>query len=143
MWLETLNKRRKELKYTYKYISQETKLPERTVSRIFSGETVSPGFDTLCVLTSFLGLTLDELVTGNNSVLGGKDYALLLEENSTLTNEIERLSSELALINAENSVLKDKVGVLSAENDLLRIKLEHKEEIISLHNYYNNRKPST
>ena len=143
MWLDRLQQRRKELNYTIKHISQESKLPERTVTRIFSGETLSPSVDTLYAIAIVLELTLDELVAGTNSVVGGKDYRHLLEENITLTNEVERLSGELALINAENSVLKDKVGVLSAENDLLRIKLEHKEEIIALHNYYNKLKSGT
>ena len=136
MWLETLKTRRKELNYTIKYISNEAKLPERTVSRIFSGETMSPGIDTLYGIAVVLGLTLDELVTGNNSVLGGKDYALLHEEYTNLTAEVERLNSELALVSAENSVLKDKVGVLTAENGILNLKIAHKDELISLHNYY-------
>ena len=42
----------------------------------------------------------------------------------------------MGLLQAENSILKDKNGTLTAENDLLRMTLEHKEEIIALHNYY-------
>ncbi len=136
MWLDRIKERRKELGYTIKYISQETKLPERTVSRIFSGETLSPCVDTLYSIAVVLELSLDELLADTNSVVGGKRYADLLKEYTDLISEIERLNSELALISAEHSVLKDKVGVLTAENDILRLKLEHKEEIISLHNYY-------
>lgn len=136
MWLDIIKERRKELGYTIKYISQETMLPERTVSRIFSGETPSPYADTLKRITDILGLSLDETLADTKSVIGGKNYIALQEENTNLTNEIERLNGELALIYAENSVLKDKVGVLTSEIDLLRLKLEHKEEIISLHNYY-------
>ena len=143
MLVDRLQQRRKELGYTIKYVAQEAKQPERTVSRIFSGETPSPGVDTLYAIAAVLELTLDELVAGTNSVVGGKDYKHLLEENIALTDEVERLGNELALIRAENSVLNDKVVVLSAENDLLRIKLEHKEEIISLHNYYNKLKSNT
>lgn len=33
----------------------------------------------------------------------------------------------------------DKVATLTAEIDLLRLKLEHKEELLALHNYYNKR----
>ena len=92
--------------------------------------------DTLYAIATVLELTLDELFAGTNSVVGNKHYADLIRENAEFTNEIERLNSELALINAEASVLKDKIGVLSAENDILRLKLEHKEEIIAVHNYY-------
>ena len=136
MLIDRLQQRRKELNYTIKYIAQESKQPERTVTRIFSGETLSPGVDTLYAIATVLELTLDELFAGTNSVVGNKHYADLIRENAEFTNEIERLNSELALINAEASVLKDKIGVLSAENDILRLKLEHKEEIIAVHNYY-------
>lgn len=136
MWLDIIKERRKELGYTIKYISQESKLPERTVSRIFAGETALPYADTLYRIAVVLDLSLDELLADSKSVVGGKNYIALHEENTDLSNEVERLNGELALISAENSVLKDKVGVLTAENDILRLKLEHKEEIISLHNYY-------
>lgn len=136
MWLDRIKDRRKELNYTIKYISQEAKLPERTVSRIFAGETLSPCVDTLYSIAVVLDLSLDELLADSNSVVGSKHYSVLQEENVALVNEIETLNNQVALMSAELSVLKDKVGVLTAENGLLRLKLDHKEEIISLHNYY-------
>ena len=136
MWLDIIKERRKELGYSYKYIAEETKFPERTVARIFSGETKYPSVDRLYPIVVVLGLSLDDVLADSQSVLGGKNYIALHEENETLIAEVERLNSELALVNAENAVLKDKVGVLNAENDMLKLKLEHKEEIISLHNYY-------
>jgi transcriptional regulator with XRE-family HTH domain len=136
MWLDIIKERRKELGYTIKYIAQESKLPERTVSRIFSGETALPYADTLYRIAVILDLSLDEILADSKAVVGGKNYVVLHEEVDTLGTEVERLTSELAILSAENTVLKDKVGVLTAENDILRLKLEHKEEIISLHNYY-------
>lgn len=142
MWLDVIKERRKELGYTIKHIAEETKLPERTVSRIFSGETPSPYADTLKRITDILDLSLDETLADTKTVIGGKRYIDLHDENETLTAEVERLTNELALISAELSVLKDKVVILNAENDILKLKLEHKEELLSLHNYYINKSNS-
>ena len=146
MWLDIIKERRAELGYTIKHISQEANLPERTVSRIFSGDTPSPYADTLKHITDVLGLSLDETLADTKSVIGGKNYIVLHEENERLTAkieelnaEIEKLSGEFALINTENIILKDKVGTFAAEIDLLRLKLEHKDELLSLHNYYINK----
>jgi transcriptional regulator with XRE-family HTH domain len=136
MWLDILKEKRKEYGYTIKCISQEAKVPERTVSRIYSGETPSPYVDTLDRIAGVFGITLSDLFGESKAVVGGESYATLHEENEKLNAEVERLTSELSIITAESAILKDKVGVLTAENDLLRLKLEHKEEIISLHNYY-------
>ena len=136
MWLERIRERREELHYSIKYIAQEAKEPERTVSRIFSGETKYPSVDKLYSICAVLDLSLDDVLADSSSVIGGKNYVALHEEVDRLTQEIEKLNSELALVNAENAVLKDKVGAFTTENDILRLKLEHKEELLSLHNYY-------
>lgn len=136
MWLDIIKERRKELGYTIKHIADKSKLPERTVSRIFAGETGLPYADTLYRIAVILDLSLDDILADSKAVVGSKNYVTMHEEIETLTAEVERLANELSLVNAENSVLKDKVGVLTTENDMLRLKLEHKEEIISLHNYY-------
>ena len=141
MWLEIIREKRAELGYSYKYIAEESKTAERTVTRIFSNETKYPSVDTLYRIASVLDLTLDELFADSKSVIGNKNYVALQEENVNLTNEVERLNAELVLVRAENSVNKDKIGTLSAENEILRLKLEHKEEIIALHNYYIKHKP--
>lgn len=143
MWLDRIKERRAELGYSYKYIAEEGKLPERTVARIFAGETASPYADTLKSIADVLDLSLDDILADTKSVVGGKNYIVLNQEVDTLAAEVERLNSELALISTENAVLKDKVGVLTAENDILNIKLKHKEEIIALHNYYINKHKST
>ena len=136
MWLEIIRERRKELGYTIKHIAEEAKLTERTTSRIFSGETDDPYASNLYRIAAVLDLSLDDLLADGNSVVGSKKLEVLQEETASLNTEVERLTAELSLVNAENAVLKDKVASLTSENDLLRLKLEHKEEIISLHNYY-------
>ena len=129
MWLDNLKDLKKEKGMSIKQIAEATNLPERTVSRIFSGDTDNPYVDTLHRIVSVLGGSLDSILADTKVVVGGADLI-------TLQADVDRLNGELALISAENAVLKDKVVNLTAENDILRLKLEHKEEIISLHNYY-------
>ena len=143
MWLDRIKERRAELGYSYKYIAEEGKLPERTVARIFAGETASPYADTLKAIADVLDLSLDDILADTKSVVGGKNYIVLHQEVERLTAEVERLNAELALLNTENTNLKAEVGVLTTKNDILDIKLKHKEEIIALHNYYINKLKST
>ena len=112
-----------------KQIAEVTNLPERTVVRIFSGDTDNPYVDTLRRIVAVLGGSLDDLFAESKIVVANTNLM-------TLQSEVDRLTAENGLINAENVILKDKIVKLNAEIDLLRMKLEHKEEIISLHNYY-------
>lgn len=133
MWLDNLKELKKEKGMSVKQIAEETNLPERTVSRIFSGDTDNPYVDTLHRIVSVLGGSLDSILADTKVVVG--DANLI-----TLQTDIDKLNGDLTLLSAENSMLKDKVANLTAENEILRMKLEHKEEIISLHNYYNKLK---
>lgn len=129
MWLDNLKELKKNAGMSSKQIAEKTNLPERTVSRIFSGDTDNPYMDTLRRIVAVLGGSLDDLFAESKTVVGTKDLA-------TLQADVDKFTAENAMLNAENVVLKDKVVALTAELDLLRLKLEHKEEIISLHNYY-------
>lgn len=144
MWLENLKELRQSTGMSYKHIAEMTNLPERTVARIFSGDTDNPYVDTLHRIVSVLGGSLDSILADSKAVVGDANLSTLQDDNEKLIGEvaqlnemIDNLTNDVTLLSAENSVLKDKVNALSAENELLRIKLEHKEEIISLHNYYN------
>jgi transcriptional regulator with XRE-family HTH domain len=132
MWLDNLKELKKTKGMTSKQIADLTKLPERTVTRIFSGDTDSPYADTLHRIVTALGGSLDDILADTKVVVGDHDLA-------TLKENVDAVSAERDLIIAENAALKDKVTALTAENDLLRLKLAHKEEIIALHNYYNKR----
>ena len=130
MWLDNLKELKKEKGLSSKQIAEMTSLPERTVVRIFSGDTPNPYVDTLYRIVAVLDGSLDDVLADSKTVVGSKNLI-------TLQSEVDRLTAENAMLTAENAVLKDKVGVLSAENDLLSMKLEHKEEIVRLHNRYN------
>lgn len=135
MWLDNLKELKKQTGMSSKQIAEMTNLPERTVARIFSGDTDSPYVDTLHRIVSVLGGSLDGILADTKTVVGGTNLA-------TLQAEADRIAAENAVLIAENTMLKDKVNALTAEVDLLRMKLEHKEEIIALHNYYIRMKPA-
>ena len=129
MWLDNLKELKAKTGMSSKQIAERTNLPERTVIRIFSGDTDNPYVDTLRRIVAVLGGTLDDLFAESKIVVGNQNLA-------ALQSEVDRLTAENSMLTAENVILKDKVVTLNTENDLLRMKLEHKEEIISLHNYY-------
>jgi transcriptional regulator with XRE-family HTH domain len=129
MWLENLKELKNKKGLTSKQIAEISKLPEKTVSRIFSGDTPNPYVDTICRIVAVLDGSLDEVLTDTKTVVGDTNLA-------TLQAEAGRLDAENALISAENAMLQDKVAALEAEVKLLSLKLEHKEELLALHNYY-------
>ena len=143
MWLENLKELKKAKGMSSKHIAELTNLPERTVARIFSGDTESPYVDTLHRIVTALGSTLDEVFADTKVVVGGAAMVKLQEDLNVVKTERDQISAardlaitERDLIAAENAILKDKVAALTAENDLLRMQLKHKEEIIAIHNYY-------
>lgn len=133
MWLDNLKDLKKQAGMSAKQIAEKTNLPERTVSRIFSGDTENPYMDTLRRIVDVLGGSLDDLFVESKVRVANTDLI-------ALQAEYDKLSAELANLQAENVSLKDKNVALEVENDRLRLTLEHKEEIISLHNYYNKLK---
>lgn len=129
MWLEKLRELKKESGKSTKQIAEERKLSHKTIERIFSGETDRPYMDTLYEIVTALGGSLDDLFAEGKARLAS-------DELIAVQNEVTRLTAEIGLINTENTILKNQVTAQAAEIDLLRLKLEHKEEIIALHNYY-------
>lgn len=129
MWLDNLKELKKSKGMSSKQIAELTNLPERTVVRIFSGDTPNPYLDTLHRIVVVLGGSLDDVLADSKTVVGSKSLA-------TLQAELDRLTDELSVLNNENVIMKDRLSTIEAENHALRIMLEHKEEIISLHNDY-------
>ncbi len=133
MWLDNLKELKKVKGMSAKLIAEKTNLPERTVNRIFSGDTDNPYVDTLHRIVTVLGGSLDDILADTKVVVGEQNL-VALQEN------VDVVTAERDLLKAENAILKDKVSALTAENDHLKLQLTHKEEIIALHNYYNKLK---
>ncbi len=120
---------------TVKQIAEKTNLPERTVTRIFAGDTDNPYVDTLHRIVTVLGGSLDDILADTKVVVGEKNLA-------TLQENVDVITAERDLIIAENAMLKEKVTALTSENEILKMKLLHKEELLALHNYYNKLTPN-
>ena len=96
MWLDNLKELKAKTGMSSKQIAEKTNLPERTVSRIFSGETDNPYVDTLRRIVAVLGGSLDDIFTECKTVVAAQDIV-------ALQADVERLNSEVALLNTENN----------------------------------------
>lgn len=129
MWLDNLKELKKKTGMTAKQIAEKTNLPERTVSRIFSGETDHPYADTLDIIVKALGYDLGDIFADTAVVVATDDLVEIKE--SVVVVEAER---DLTLV--ENEMLKTKNAALTTEIELLKKELQHKDELLALHSYY-------
>lgn len=125
MWLDNLKDLKKQSGMSAKQIAEKTNLPERTVSRIFSGDTANPLMDTLRRIVDVLGGSLDDIFVESRVRVANTDLI-------ALQAEYDKLQSEASDLRAENVRLKDENASFKAELDRLRLTLAHKEEILSL-----------
>lgn len=128
-WLINLNDYRVRIDMPLREVAEKAMVSEKQVHRIFSGESKNPGVEPVRKILRAMGASINEIFEESGAVIGGQDLI-------TLQAKVDELNAAISLLQAENTVLKRKTESLSAENDLLRLKLEHKEEIIAIHNYY-------
>lgn len=129
MWLENLKELKKQSKMSAKQIADKTNIPQRTIERIFAGETDHPYADTLDLIVKALGADLGNIFS-DTKVIVATDELVGIKES---VNVVE---AERDLILIENDMLKAKNAALTTEVELLKKELQHKDEIIALHNYY-------
>ena len=120
MWLDNLKELKKKTGMSSKQIAEMTHLPERTVSRIFAGESDHPYADTLDRIVKALGYDLGHIFADTEVIVASPK---LVEIKDT----VDVVEAERDLITAENAILKDKIAALSAENEMLKMQLKHKE----------------
>lgn len=129
MWLDNLKELKKNKGMTSKQIADATKIPESTIKRIFSGDTDNPYVDTVRRIAIALDSTLDEIFAETKVVVATETLAEVKENT-------EVVEAERDLILVENEMLKAKNAALTTENELLRKEIQHKDELLALHNYY-------
>ena len=136
MWLENLKELKKKTGMSTKQIAEKTHLPERTVSRILAGETDHPYADTLDLIVKALGYDLG-YIFADTKVIVATDDLVEIKEN------VDIVAAEHDRILIENEMLKTKNAALTMEVELLKKELQHKEELLALHNYYNKLKSNS
>lgn len=129
MWLDNLKELKKKTGMSSKQIADRTNLPERTVVRIFSGDTDNPYVDTLHRIVTVLGGSLDDILADSKAVVSTESI-VEIKENANV------IAAQHDVMAVENDMLKAKVAALTTELELLKKELAHKEELLALHNYY-------
>ena len=134
MWREKIIETKKAKGITTKIMVERTPshLTAETITRILNEKTDDPRISTVLALGNAVGLSPWELFAEPTETATYQNFWALKEE-------VETLKADMEVFANENAALKNKLAALKAENDLLRLKLEHKEEIIAIHNYYNNK----
>ena len=135
-WLINLIEIYNRVGKSFKQIAEEQGLAEKSVSNVFLGKSKNPGVDLIRRILTSLGTQWREIFGESGAVIGGQDLATLQEELDQANAALLALQSEFASLSEENTNLKVNNVTIQAENDLLKMKLEHKEEIIALHNRY-------
>lgn len=118
IWLDNLKKLKKASGLSSKQIAEKANLPERTVVRIFSGETPAPKVDSLCDIVLALGGSLDEvfeIFKGSKAVVGGVEIVNLEDEIAHLKHELSEKDREI---------------------EYLKREIEHKNELLAVIDYF-------
>ena len=129
MWLDNLKELKKQKGMSAKQIAEQTKLPERTVIRIFSGDTDNPYVDTLHRIVTVLGGSLDDILA-DTKVVVATESLVEVKENADV------IEAERDLILVENEMLKTKNTARTTEIELLKKELQHKEELLAVYKYF-------
>ena len=135
MWLENLKELKKNKKMTTKQIADATKIPESTIKRIFSGDTIDPYISTIHRIVTVLGGSLDNILADTSAVLATESLAEV-KENAVV------VEAERDLVLAELEMLRAKTSAQETEILLLKEKLQHKDELLAVYNYFTKIKPT-
>ena len=110
-------------------------LPEETIGRVLSGKTSDPGVGTVLDIAETVGLKPYEVFMDATLAAEFKTFLELKSRSEETEAERIRIIAENENLKSTNAGLVDRIRVLE-------MKLEHKEELLALHNYYNKIKPN-
>lgn len=131
MWLDRIIEEKERLGLTPKMMSEriDGRLPEKTIIRILTRKTETPRIDTIIDLGASVSLTPREIFADTCAVVAPIELVDIKETADVI-------EAERDLIQSENDILKAKVSAYEMEIELLKRELQHKEELLAVHNYY-------
>ena len=129
MWLDNLKELKKKTGMSTRQIAEKTTIPERTINRILAGESDHPYADTLDLIVKAMGYDLGDIFSDTNVVVA-------TDELTGIKETVNVVAAERDLVAVENEMLKIKVTALEQELTLLKKEIQHKDELLAVHNYY-------
>ena len=129
MWLDNLKELKKKTNMSNKQIAAKSNLPEKTISRVFSGDTKNPYIDTLNAIARALDSTLTDILA-DTKVRVGNESLVELQEN------VDVAQAERDLLLADYNILKEKYDDISKELELLKNELMFTKKLLAVHEYY-------
>jgi transcriptional regulator with XRE-family HTH domain len=136
MWLDNLKELKKAKGLSTKQIVDKTNLPDRTVERIFSGDTPNPYVDTLHRIVTALGGSLDDILADTKVVVASETLVEVKETLEDVKGNADVMEAERDIVKIENERLKLENARLTTENELLKREVQHKDELLALHKFY-------
>lgn len=129
MWLERIKEAKEAQGISSKDMADRTHTPKETITRILNGKTKNPYITTVLEMGEAVGLSPWELFSETGLVLGSANLKALQEE-------LEAIKAQLELVRIACGIEETKNAALTAEIELLKKELQHKEELLAVHNYY-------
>lgn len=135
MWLDNLKEMKKKSGMTSQQIADKSRIPLRTINRIFAGESDHPYADTLDLIVKAMGdYDLGDLFSNTNVVIATESIVEVKEV-------VEELEAEQDSLLSDNQALRDELIAKEAELQALRDELarresQHKDELIELVKYF-------
>lgn len=108
-WLINLNELRDTSKMTYKQIADVLQESERTISRVFTGETKSPGVELVRRIIHTMGGCMADVFGEGAAYIASQDVLALQLENEELKGACAKLLAENELLKTKNAALTDEL----------------------------------
>ena len=129
-WLKNLIDLKEKSNKSIKQIAEATNEPERTIARIFRGETENPTITTLIPIVNFLGGSLDDIFSDTCAIVGSSNL-------STLQQNYDTIKADYDILRTEENLLKTENATLTARVELLEMKLMYTEKLLAVYEKYN------